>query len=54
MAFEPNPAGIATNVPSSPATRTVERLTLTEHGLRLRYEVTDEDPVYLARATGHF
>ena len=47
VAFEPNPSGIAGNVPSSPGKHTVERLTLTDDRLRLRYEITVEDPVYL-------
>jgi hypothetical protein len=47
IAFEPNPAGIAANVPSSPGKHTVERLTLGADRTRLRYEVTVEDPVYL-------
>jgi hypothetical protein len=49
IAFEPNPSGLAANVPSSPGKRTVERLTLTEDRTRLRYETTVEDPVYLER-----
>jgi|SRR5688572_21878462 hypothetical protein len=48
IGFEPDPSGIALNVPASPGKHTVERLTLTEDRLRLRYEVTVEDPVYLA------
>jgi hypothetical protein len=48
IAFEPEPSGIALNVPSGPGKHTVERLTLTEDRLRLRYEITVEDPVYLA------
>ena len=47
VAFEPNPSGIAGNVPSSAGKHTVERLTLTADRTRLRYEVTVEDPVYL-------
>jgi Family of unknown function (DUF6152) len=47
VAFEPNPSGIAGNVPSSPGKHTVERLTLTDDHLRLRYQTTVEDPVYL-------
>jgi hypothetical protein len=47
IAFEPNPSGLALNVPSSPGKHTVERLTLTEDRTRLRYEITIEDPVYL-------
>jgi hypothetical protein len=48
IAFEPNPSGIAGNVPSSAGKHTVERLTLTENRTRLRYEVTVDDPVYLS------
>jgi hypothetical protein len=48
IAFEPSPSGIAFNTPSSPGKHTVERLTLTADRLRLRYEITIEDPVYLS------
>jgi len=48
IGFEPNLSGIALNVPSSAGKHTVERLTLTEDKLRLRYEVTVEDPTYLS------
>lgn len=48
IAFEPDPSGVAGNVPSSPDKHTVERLTLTENRTRLRYEVTVTDPVYLS------
>ena len=48
IGFEPNLSGIALNVPAGPGKHTVERLTLTEERPRLRYEVTVEDPVYLA------
>ena len=47
IAFEPNPSGLAINVPSSPGKHTVERLTLTADRTRLRYETTVEDPMYL-------
>jgi Family of unknown function (DUF6152) len=47
LAFEPNPSGLGANVPSSAGKHTVERLTLADDHLRLRYEVTVEDPVYL-------
>ena len=47
IAFEPNPSGLAMNVPSSARKHTVERLTLTEDRTRLRYEITVEDPAYL-------
>jgi hypothetical protein len=48
IAFEPDPSGIALNVPASAGKTTVERLTLTEDRTRIRYEVTVEDPVYLS------
>jgi hypothetical protein len=48
IAFEPNPSGIAANVPSSPGKHTVERLSLSDDRTRLRYEITVEDPVYLS------
>ena len=48
IGFEPNLSGIALNIPSSAGKHTVERLTLTEDKLRLRYEVTVEDPTYLS------
>lgn len=47
VAFESNPSGLGLNVPSGPDKRTVERLTLTDDGLRLRYQITVEDPMYL-------
>jgi hypothetical protein len=47
IAFEPDPSGLGANVPSSAGKHTVERLTLTDDHLRLRYETTVEDPVYL-------
>lgn len=47
VAYEPDPSGLGGNVPSSPGKHTVERLTLTEAGTRLRYELMVEDPVYL-------
>jgi hypothetical protein len=48
IGFEPNPSGIALNVPAGPGKHTVERLTLTPDRIRLRYEVTVEDPTYLS------
>ena len=48
IGFEPNLSGVALNIPSSAGKHTVERLTLTEDRLRLRYEVTIEDPTYLS------
>ena len=50
IAFEPNASGLGGNVPSSPGKHTVERLTLTEERIRLRYEITVEDPVYLTES----
>jgi hypothetical protein len=47
VAFEPNASGLGTNVPSSASKHTVERLTLTPDRVRLRYETTVEDPMYL-------
>ncbi|HET7923719.1 MAG TPA: hypothetical protein VFL30_02415, partial [Rhodanobacteraceae bacterium] len=48
IGFEPNLSGVALNIPSSAGKHTVERLTLTDDRLRLRYEVTIEDPTYLS------
>ena len=48
IGYEPNPSGLALSVPSSAGKRTVERLTLTDNRLRLRYQITVEDPVYLS------
>ena len=47
IGYEPNPSGNGMNVPSSAGKHTVERLTLTPDRVRLRYEVTVEDPTYL-------
>jgi hypothetical protein len=47
IAFAPNPSGSGLNVPSSAAKHTVERLTLSGDGTRLRYELSMEDPEYL-------
>jgi hypothetical protein len=47
IAYEPNASGNGANVPSSASKHTVERLTLTEDRLRLRYEFSVEDPVYI-------
>jgi len=49
IAFEPNPSGLFVNIPSSARKHTVERLTLTDDHLRLRYETTVEDPDYLEK-----
>jgi hypothetical protein len=48
VAYEPNESGLGGNMPSSAGKHTVERLTLTEDRLRLRYEITVEDPAYLS------
>ena len=47
VAFKPNPWGLFARVPSSAGKHTVKRLTLTEDRLRLPYESTVEDPLYL-------
>ncbi len=47
IGYEPNPSGLGMNVPSGPGKHTVERLALTPDRVRLRYEVTIEDPAYL-------
>jgi hypothetical protein len=47
IAFEPDPSGIALNVPAGPDKHTVERLTLSPDRTRVRYEITVEDPAYL-------
>jgi hypothetical protein len=49
IGYEPNPSGIFINVPSSARKHTVERLTLTDDRLRLRYEFMMEDPEYLEK-----
>jgi len=49
VAFEPNPSGLFVNIPASARKHTVERLTLTDDHLRLRYETTVEDPTYLEK-----
>ena len=48
IAYEPSPSGGGLGVPSSAAKHTIERLTLTEDKVRLRYEFWMEDPMYLA------
>jgi hypothetical protein len=47
VAFTPSRSGVLPGVFSSPAKRLVERLTLTEDKLHLRYEFTLEDPEVL-------
>jgi hypothetical protein len=48
IGYEPNASGLGANMPSSPGKHTVERLTLTEDRIRLRYEITVQDPMYLS------
>jgi hypothetical protein len=47
IAFTPHRIGIGFGVPSGPGKRLIERLTLTEDRLQLRYDLTVEDPEYL-------
>jgi hypothetical protein len=47
IAFTPDLSGLGASVPSGPAKHTVERFTLTPDKVRLRYEITVEDPMYL-------
>ena len=47
-AFAPNQIGVGFGIPSGTGKHLVERLTLAADGLRLRYELTVEDPEYLA------
>ena len=47
IAYAPDMSGLGISVPSSPAKHTVERFTLTPDKVRLRYEITVEDPMYL-------
>jgi hypothetical protein len=48
VGYMPHPSGVFTGIPSGVRKHTVERLTLMPDGLQLRYEVTMEDPDYLA------
>jgi hypothetical protein len=48
IGYEANASGLGLNMPSSAGKRTVERLTLTQDRIRLRYEITVEDPMYLS------
>ena len=50
VAYEPNASGLGGSVPSSPSKHTVERLTLTDERIRLSYEITVEDPMYLTES----
>jgi hypothetical protein len=47
IAFTPDRSGLGASVPSGPAKHTVERFSLTPDKVRLRYEITVEDPMYL-------
>ena len=47
IAFTPDRSGLGASVPSGPAKHTVERFTLSPDKVRLRYEITVEDPMYL-------
>jgi hypothetical protein len=53
VGFSPNLLGIIVNVPNGPEKHLVERLTLTEDGLHLRYEITMEDPDRLAEPASY-
>jgi len=48
IGYEPNEAGLGANIPSSPAKHTIERLSLSEERIRLRYELTVEDPTFMS------
>jgi hypothetical protein len=48
VAFTPHELGIGFGIPSSAGKHLVERLTLAADGLQLRYELTLEDPEFLA------
>jgi hypothetical protein len=48
VAFSRHPLGVTVGVPSGPNKHIVERLALTADRLHLRYELTLEDPDYLA------
>jgi len=47
IAYEPSISGLGVSVPSGPAKHTVEHFTLSPDKVRLRYEITVEDPMYL-------
>ncbi len=47
IAFTPDRSGLGASVPSGPAKHAVERFTLAPDKVRLRYEITVEDPMYL-------
>ena len=48
IGYEPNASGNGASVPSSAQKHTVERLSLSDDRIRLRYELTVEDPAYLS------
>ena len=50
IAYAPDMSGLGASVPSGPAKHTVERFSLTPDKVRLRYEITVEDPMYLTAA----
>jgi hypothetical protein len=47
IGYDANPSGLGMNTPSSTKKHTVERLTLGADKVRLRYEISVEDPTYL-------
>jgi Family of unknown function (DUF6152) len=47
IGYDANPSGLGMNTPSSTNKHTVERLTLGADKVRLRYEISVEDPTYL-------
>jgi hypothetical protein len=50
IGYTAHSSGLGTSMPSSDQKHTIERFTLTEDRIRLRYELTLEDPVYLTQA----
>jgi hypothetical protein len=48
VGFPPHPLGIGFGIPSGAGKHLIERLTLAADRLQLRYELTLEDPEYLA------
>jgi len=48
VGFEPHQLGVGFGIPSGAGKHMIERLTLAADGLQLRYELTLEDPEYLA------
>lgn len=53
VGFAPHPSGTILGIPSGPAKHLLERLSLTEDRLRIRYEFTLADPQYLAEPVTH-